>query len=188
MARKWREGENRIVTVTPVIGGVLVPISLTILAVLIVAEGSIHYGILHDIRWWLAFVVVGPMVLLTLTRLWRWRSHKIHVTTQRVIIEGGALRHWMTSIEYREILSLHQQQGIAQRLLRRGDVVVEVNSGSVHLGRVRHPSALCRIIDAQRLQEPAETPPHLDTVFDYNDDERYRVRVRPGRSSRRYSG
>lgn len=169
MARKWREEETRIVTVTPIVGGVVVPLGLTAIASLIVVEGSLRYRFLHEFRWWFALVLAGPLVLLALTRLWRWRSHKVHVTSQRVVIEGGVLRHWMTSIEYRDILSLHQQQGIAQRLLRRGNVVIEANSGPVHVGRVRHPSALCRVIDAQRLREPTTTP--LDTVFEYDDHE-----------------
>jgi len=30
-----------------------------------------------------------PFGLVALTRTWRWRSHKVHVTNERIVVEGG---------------------------------------------------------------------------------------------------
>lgn len=164
---------------TPVSRGVVRPLLVcaTTLAIVVVAADRFH--LVHRYESLLAIVLVGPLAALTLTRAWRWRSHKIHVTNERVVTEGGALRHWRTSIDLSDIESVRVEQRLIERLSRRGTVLVETPSGTVLLGAVHHPAALCRVIDAERAYDDPGVP--LGTVFSYDEPEQYRPEVRAER-------
>jgi hypothetical protein len=66
-------------------------------------------------------------------------------------------------------------------------VLLDTPLGTMDIGRVRHPAALCRLIDLQRAQYRNEPVP-LDTVFEfeYPDPREYVVSPRPryGRHAR----
>lgn len=179
-----REGEVRVISVTPVSQGVLRPLLVTLTTVALIIEGALRFHLVHRYQWWLALFLVTPFALLTLTRTWRWRSHKIHVTNSRVIIEGGVLRHHRTSIEMRDVLATRVDQRVRERLTRRGYVYLETAAGPLALGLVRHPGALCRLIDAERVAGDRESVP-FDTVFTYDDPERHQLEVRPDEWQRR---
>ncbi|MFZ1062570.1 MAG: PH domain-containing protein, partial [Acidimicrobiales bacterium] len=84
------------------------------------------------------------------TRLWRWRSHKVHLTSQRIVVEGGVLQHTTSEVELHNLVKTRIDQHWRDRLARRGVVVVETPAGTLNLGMVRHPAALCRLIDNER--------------------------------------
>ena len=176
MATKWRDDEVTVISVTPLAEGVIAPLLVLVAALVLVFEGAAHFHFLRVIEGWLALVVVAPVGLVALTRTWRWRSHKVHVTSQRVLLEGGALRHWRSSIELRDVLATRVDQRVSERLARRGVVVLETRLGPVSLGRVRHPGALCRMIDAERSHESESLP--LDTVFTFEEADLLHRRVR----------
>jgi membrane protein YdbS with pleckstrin-like domain len=170
MARRetWRDNETRIVTVTPVARGVLVP-SLVVLALTAVIEfWAHHWSWLHRQAGWTLLVLVGPALIVVLTRSWRWRSHKIHVTSQRVVTEGGVARRYRQSVELRDVQAVRVEQGLRDRVIRRGSVYLETGAGTVAIGRVRHPAALVRFIERERATPSGGRPP-LDTVFEYED-------------------
>jgi len=73
-----------------------------------------------------------------LTRLWRWRSHKIRVTSERVIVEGGVLRHYRSLVELRDVIAIRVEQRFVERVARRGSVILET-SPAARRRRVHHP-------------------------------------------------
>ncbi|MHB8334574.1 MAG: PH domain-containing protein [Acidimicrobiales bacterium] len=110
-------------------------------------------------------IVVGPVLVLVATRAWRWRSNKIHVTSQRLVVEYGAIKRVRTSVELRDVVLVHTQQGLGGRLAARGDVVVETVAGPWLVGTIRHPAALVRLIEAERSRRP-ESPWGYDDVVE----------------------
>jgi len=180
----WREGEVRVISVTPVSRGVVRPLLITITTLALILEAASRYSFIHTAKEWLVVVFVLPLAVVTLTRIWRWRSHKLHVTNDRVIIEGGVLRHQETSIEMRDVMATRVDQRLGERLLRKGYVYLETAVGSIPLGLVRHPSALCRIVDAERLRGDDSTDP-FDTLYTYEDPEPFQYEVYPDEWQRR---
>lgn len=174
---KWRDDELVVISVTPLAQGVVAPFLTLVAASALVIEAASHVHFLRVIEGWLALVVLVPLGVVALTRTWRWRSHKVHVTTQRVVLEGGVLRHWRSSIELRDVLATRVDQRVSERLARRGVVVLETGLGPVSLGRVRHPGALCRMIDAERHHEDRSLP--FDTMFSVEGPNDLGRRVRP---------
>jgi hypothetical protein len=166
----WREGEVRVISVTPVSRGVLRPTLLTITTFALIIEAGARYGFVHRAEDWLVVIFVLPLAVVTLTRVWRWRSHKVHVTNDRVIVEGGVLRHQRSSVEMRDVLSSRVDQRLHERFTRRGFVYLDTVVGPIPVGLVRHPGALCRVIDAERLGAYRDDAP-LDDVFTYEDPE-----------------
>jgi uncharacterized membrane protein YdbT with pleckstrin-like domain len=116
--------------------------------------------------------------------MWRWRSHKVHVTNDRVIIEGGVLRHQRTSVELRDVLATRVVQRLGERLTRRGFVFLETALGPMVVGQVRHPGALCRLIDAERAGAQSSSLP-LDTVFTYEERDPFDLQIQPDEWQRR---
>jgi uncharacterized membrane protein YdbT with pleckstrin-like domain len=179
-----REGEVRVISITPVSRGVVRPFLVTLTTIALIVESASRYALVHRFEDWLVLVLIGPLGLLTLTRIWRWRSHKVHVTNDRVIIEGGVLRHQYTSIEMRDVLATRVDQRVSERLTRRGYVYLETAAGSIPVGLVRHPGALCRLIDAERRESETYTVP-LDSIYTYEDPDPYQLEVRPDAWQRR---
>jgi hypothetical protein len=180
----WREGEVRVISVTPVSRGVLRPFLLTVTTLALIVEAAGRFVYVHRYEELLTVIFVLPLLAVTLTRTWRWRSHKIHVTNERVIVEGGVLRHQRTAVELRDVLATRVDQRVSERLTRRGYVYLETPGSTIPVGLVRYPSALCRLIDAERVaSEDAGFP--LDTVFTYDDPDRYQLEMHPDEWQRR---
>jgi len=173
-----RENEHRIISVTPVVSGLFRP--LLSLATSLVAVDFIvtHIHALSSHEGLLLFIFVGPCALVVGTRTWRWRSHKLHVTNQRVIAEGGVATRFTNAVELRDILGTTIEQSFIERLLRRGEVVLDTASGPFFSGLVSHPAALCRLIDSERATPPPGNVP-LDTVFETNLQPERAFEVRP---------
>jgi uncharacterized membrane protein YdbT with pleckstrin-like domain len=115
----------------------------------------------------LAAVLVLPCLGILATRTWRWRSHKIHLTSQRIIVEGGVLQHSRSEVELHDLVKTRVSQRLRDRLARRGVIVVETPAGTLNLGMVRHPAALCRLIDNERRTYLVDDVAY-DTVFDFD--------------------
>jgi membrane protein YdbS with pleckstrin-like domain len=170
MARRedWRDGEVKIVSVTPVARGVLGPLSLAVILGAAIAVGGHYWSWLHHVAGWALLAALGPTLVVLLTRTWRWRSHKVHVTSQRVVTEGGVARRYRQSVELGDVHAVRVEQGLRDRVIRRGTIFLETVAGTAAIGRVRHPAALVRLIERERSVPSTEQPP-LDTVFEYED-------------------
>jgi membrane protein YdbS with pleckstrin-like domain len=159
------DGERHVISVTPVARGVAGPIVVAVGAVVVVQLASHYLAVARAHHGLLALFLVGPCLVVVATRVWRWRSHKVHVTSAHVIVEGGVVHHSSVVYDLRDVVATRAEQHVLERLTRRGSVVLELASGSVYVGRVRHPKALCRVIDHERATFHHGSYP-LDTVFD----------------------
>src|SRR5579863_3858075 len=175
-----REGEMRIISVTPVARGTARPCVAGIVLLGLVIFGAQHVSFIHDYELLFSLILAGPFAVVALTRTWRWRSHKVHITNERVVVEGGVLRHQRSAVDLRDVVALRVDQRVSERLTRRGVVVLETNAGSILIGKLRHPGALVRLIDAERANNLIEPVP-FDTVFGYEDPEPFDYEVRPRR-------
>ncbi|HEY5438039.1 MAG TPA: PH domain-containing protein [Acidimicrobiales bacterium] len=163
-----RDGEVRIISVTPVARGIARPTLVAVVMIAAVIFGAKHVHFVHQHEILFGLVLAGPFILVTLTRVWRWRSHKIHVTNDRIIIERGVLGHRRSTIELHDVAAIRIDQRVSERLTRRGVILLETVAGTIFVGKVRHPDALCRLIDAERLNIHDERVP-FDTVFSFDD-------------------
>ena len=175
-----REGEVKIISVTPVARGLVRPLLVGIVMLALVMFGAKHVHFIHQHEMLLGLIFAGPFALVALTRTWRWRSHKVHVTNERVVVEGGVLHHQRSTVDLRDVVALRVDQRVSERLTRRGLVVLETNAGSILIGKLRHPGALVRLIEAERANNQIDPVP-FDTVFGYEDPEPFDYEVRPRR-------
>jgi hypothetical protein len=178
----WREGEVAVISVTPVARGLARPALSLVTAVVVVHYGA-RFKFIHEHEPLLMLLVAGPCLLVGLTRLWRWRSHKVRVTSERVIVEGGVLSHYRSSLELRDVIAIR----VEQRFVERGSVILQTSAGPVDVGRVHHPAALCRLIEAERAGNQQIDLP-FDTVFEHDQPDPYDFEVNPAeRRTRRAS-
>lgn len=175
-----RDGEVKIISVTPVARGTVRPCVAGIVMLALVIFGAKHVHLIHEHEMVLGLIFAGPFALVALTRTWRWRSHKVHITNERIVIEGGVLRHQRSTVDLRDVVALRVDQRISERLTRRGVVVLETNGGSIMIGKLRHPEALVRLMDAERANSYGDPVP-FDTVFGYDEPEPFDYEVRPRR-------
>jgi membrane protein YdbS with pleckstrin-like domain len=182
MSRKvvWRYGEERVITITPVARGLTVPVLATAVTITLIEVGSTHVHFLHSIRTALWIVLVVPCLIVVATRTWRWRSHKVYVTNQRVIVKGGALQHHRGEVALHDIVTTQVDQRLIERLSRRGFVTLDTREGAMHLGLVRHPSALCRLIERERMAIQRDDVAY-DTVFDFDPPNVHNFEINPRR-------
>jgi membrane protein YdbS with pleckstrin-like domain len=173
-----RDGEVQIITVTPVARGIVRPLLVAVVMIAAVIFGAKHVHFIHQHEMLFGLILAGPFLLVTLTRVWRWRSHKIHVTNDRIILEGGVLGHQRSTVELRDIAAIRVDQRVSERLTRRGVIFLETIAGTIFVGKVRHPGALCRLIDAQRMNYHDESVP-LDTVFSFEESDPFDLDMFP---------
>lgn len=168
MSRRLRleDGEALVISVTPVPRGLLAPAFL-----LVVLEGAVvwlgmHWHFLHRYEP-VALLGVGAFPALVLaTRSWRWRSHKIILTTQRIVTEGGVLGRYSGQVNLGDVITTRADQTFVERLRRRGMVMLETSSGTATLGPVRHPMALRRLVDRSRRDMVKPLAKSWDEWFD----------------------
>jgi hypothetical protein len=89
------------------------------------------------------------------------------LTDQRIVVEGGVLQHTISEVELRDVVTTRVIQRLKDRVARRGVINVETPVGVLSLGTVRHPAALCRLIDSER-KKFSSGEVALDTVFDFD--------------------
>jgi membrane protein YdbS with pleckstrin-like domain len=175
-----RDGEVRIISVTPVARGTVRPCLAGVITLALVLYGAKHVQFIHEHEMLLGLIFAGPFALVALTRTWRWRSHKVHITNERIVVEGGVLHHQRSTVDLRDVVALRVDQRVSERMTRRGIVVLETNGGSIMIGKLRHPGALVRLIDAERANAHIDAVP-FDTVFGYDEPDPFDYEVRPRR-------
>ena len=175
-----RENEHRIISVTPVVSGLFRPLLSLATSLVFVDFMVTHVHFLSSREALLLFIFAGPCAFLVGTRTWKWRSHKLHVTNQRVIAEGGIATRFTNAVELRDISGTRIESTLLERTLRRGEVVLDTASGPFYSGLINHPAALCRLIDSERAT-PAYGNLPLDTVFEANLEPSRSFEVRPRR-------
>ena len=180
----WREGEVRVISVTPVSRGVIRPFLLTVTTLALDCRGGVALLLGHRAEDWLVVVLVLAVRAVTLTRTWRWRSHKVHVTNERMIIEGGVLRHYRTSIELRDVLGTRVDQRVSERFTRRGFVTSRRGGLSFPLGHVVIPVRSAASSTPSASAATSSTFP-LDTIYTYEDPEPYQFEMQPDQWQRR---
>lgn len=170
MPRRYdaENGEELIISVTPIVGGIVRPLCGIVLGSLVTYAAVTYIGALRAERWWLASILVGPFALIFAARVLRWRSHRVTLTSQRVVVRAGVLRRVTSSVDLDEVVTTRIDAGLGQRLSRRGRVILEGATVSMDIGLLRHPRALVRLIDAQRRGQHEASRP-LDTVFSPED-------------------
>jgi len=173
-----RENEHRIISVTPVVSGLFRPLLSLATSLVFVDLMVTHIYSLSSREGLLLFIFAGPCAFVVGTRTWKWRSHKLHVTNQRVIAEGGVATRFTNAVELRDVLGTRIEQSFIERSLRRGEVVLDTASGPFYSGLVNHPAALCRLIDSERATPSSGNLP-LDTVFEANLQPERVFEVRP---------
>jgi uncharacterized membrane protein YdbT with pleckstrin-like domain len=174
----WRDGEQSLITVTPVSEGLFRPLLSLVTAVALVQYGAGHFKFVHQHEFVLLLILAGPCLFVFLTRTWRWRSYKVRVTNERVIVEGGVARHFRSSIDLADVIASRVDQRVIERMMRRGSVWLETPAGTMDIGRVRHPAALCRLIDLQRSGFRNDSIP-FDTIFEYETPDPHDYFVNP---------
>ena len=167
---KWRDDEEHVISVTPVGRGLWTPTAATVVACVLVWLAVSNVHTIDEYRVPFAAVLVVPCLAILATRIWRWRSHKIHLTSQRLVVEGGVLQHTRSEVALPDLVKTHVVQRLWDRLSRRGVIIVETPSGTLTLGMVRHPAALSRLIDNER-RNYATSGVAYDTVFDFDAPE-----------------
>ncbi len=177
---QWRESEKRVITVTPVARGLVRPALVAVTLAVLVQWAAFHSHYVHHHEALFLLILVGPALVVVATRTWRWRSHKVHVTSERIVVEGGVTRHFRSSIELGDVFAMRVEQRIRERLARHGTVLLETAAGTFPVGRVRHPEALCRLVDRERAAHHSERVP-FDTVFEYDDPSSHDYEVNPRR-------
>jgi membrane protein YdbS with pleckstrin-like domain len=180
-----RDGEVRIISVTPVSRGIVRPVIVAAVLLSLVIFGAQHVHLMHEHVLLLAVIFAGPFALVALTRTWRWRSHKVHVTNERIIVEGGVLHHQRSAVELADIAALRIDQRVTERLTRRGVIYLETVAGTISIGKLRHPGALGRLIDAERMNLQTDSVAY-DTVFSYEEAEPFDYEVQPRYSRGRH--
>lgn len=66
----------------------------------------------------------------------RWRAEEVALTDRRVIEVSGLWRRRVTSVPYRRILNVTLSRGFWARLLRSGDVILDLGEGRVRISRI----------------------------------------------------
>ena len=175
---KWRDDERRVISVTPIAVGVAWPTLFAFVTAALVLEAGHRFALVHKVSGVVLLVGVVPPAVVALARIVRWRSHKVHLTDRRVLVEGGVLDHYAFSVELADVFATRVVQSVRERLTRRGVVVLEtVGGGPVEVGRVRQPAALCRLIDAERSAQRPAVP--FDAVYTYDEPDPFPGEMRP---------
>jgi uncharacterized membrane protein YdbT with pleckstrin-like domain len=170
VTRDLREGEYVVVSVTPVAERVMVPLVATVAAIAAVLAAASTWQWAKDQALWLALFLVLPCAIVLGGRVWRWRSRKIVVTNQRVLVSSGVSQRRRRAVELMDVTSSTLDQRWYERLTRRGYVVLETLSGEFTLDRVRRPDALWRVIDHQHHQLDRRDRARLDRADELSRD------------------
>jgi membrane protein YdbS with pleckstrin-like domain len=164
--QRLENGEVLVISVTPVPQGLVAPFVIFVLVEGFVIWLAMQWSLLHRYEG-IALAALGVLPALVIaTRTWRWRSHKITLTSQRVVIHGGVLARHSTQVNLGDVFATHADQSFAERLRRRGVVLLETSAGTVTLPPVRHPAALRRLVDRTRRDDASSKSPSWDEWFD----------------------
>lgn len=110
-------------------------------------------------------LIVIIALLLTVAVHWlRWRMAEYILTDHRIILTEGVISRVTESITLDRVQDVTVRQGLADRMLQRGNVEIESagRDGAEILAKVPHPDAfyaqVMEAIDARRNAPAAATP------------------------------
>jgi len=181
----WLDDEVHIVSVNPVPFGLAGPVLSFAAFVSLLVAGYESFGLVRQHIFPVALVVLGPTALVIATRTWRWQSHRVTVTSHRIVISRGTIRRRDEFVPLEFLVGVHTQRRLRDRLARRGGVTIETHQGPLFLGYFRHPDSLVRVIQHQRDAFARDSIP-LDTSFDFEMPQPYSPRIVRRRSHRRH--
>jgi len=112
-------------TLVPAVGAFLLICALSGVAIAFLPDGGDNANARHLLL--VAILVVGLALLawLTLAPLIRWRSTHYVITTRRVLIRRGVLKHVGRDITLGRISDVAYEQTLSDRLFRSGTLHIE---------------------------------------------------------------
>lgn len=150
------EGEEVVLDTRPhwiaLLGSVVVSASISaVAAVAVTATAALDEPLRAPARW----LAVGAASLLFLAgpsrRIARWLSSRLVVTTERLIHRHGVIARSSLDIPLDAVSDVRYRQGVLERLLGVGDVVVEAAGSRApqRFADVRDPAEVQRAIAGQ---------------------------------------
>ena len=168
-----RRGIGRLVT--PL---VTVVVSLGVAGFALVTAGrpSMSHASWLEIGAGAAAAVMAGSLLWLVSRYCSWRAETVAVTPERLVLSRGVLRRQTDQVLLARVADAHVAQRLTQRLVGRGDLVVELSDGAaVVVEGLREPDSFQRVLlrqaglgESQTITpRPAGTPQMLVvTEFD----------------------
>jgi uncharacterized membrane protein YdbT with pleckstrin-like domain len=113
------------ITLVPAVLTFLVICGLTGLAIAFLPDGRSHHSAHQNLL--IAVLVVALLLLLwrTLAPIIRWRSTHYVITTHRVLIRRGVLKHVGRDITLSRINDVAYEQSVGDRIVRSGSLTIE---------------------------------------------------------------
>lgn len=180
----WQDEEIFLLSVGPVPFGLLGPLFSLALALFLFVTGMRYVSLVKEHAMIFGAILLLPTSFVVATRAWRWKSHRVVITSMRVVVRSGVLRRRLVTVYYDRLLGVHSQRRVRDRLVRQGGVTLETDEGPMYLGRFRHPDSLIRMIQHQRDAFARDSIP-LDTTFDFEMPSPYAPKVIRRRAHRR---
>jgi uncharacterized membrane protein YdbT with pleckstrin-like domain len=108
---------------------------------------ALAFGAPTSLKWVCIVLIVGSAVWL-LVRYVKWVTTNFVVTTDRVIFRHGAFAKAGIEIPLERVNSVHFNQGIIERILGAGDLLIEsgAEQGQQRFTDVRHPDRVTNTI------------------------------------------
>lgn len=151
----------------------------TVLGAAVIAAGFVWGGD-NDLIGWIG-LAVGLLVVLVLgvPKFISWRFKIYVLTTERIIVRDGIIRRGSTEIPLENINDVRFTQGVIERLLGHGDVLIESagSQGQQRLTDVPDPEAfqseVYRVREVRAMQlgggGPRDAASQLSTLADLHD-------------------
>jgi membrane protein YdbS with pleckstrin-like domain len=100
---------------------------------------------------WLALILIALSALWLLARSVRWATTNFVITSDRVIFRHGVFAKSGIEIPLERVNSVHFNQGIIERVLGAGDLLIEsgAESGQQRFTDVRNPDRVQNLIHSQ---------------------------------------
>jgi uncharacterized membrane protein YdbT with pleckstrin-like domain len=117
---------------------------------IVLAILTVAYDLPNWLRWVCLFLIVASAVWL-LARFLKWMTTNFVVTSDRVIFRHGLFAKSGIEIPLERVNSVHFHQGIIERILGAGDLMIESGAemGQQRFTDVRHPERVTNTIHAQ---------------------------------------
>ena len=100
---------------------------------------------------WLTLILIGASAVWLLVRYLRWGTTNFVITSDRVIFRHGLIAKSGIEIPLERVNSVHFNQGIFERMLGAGDLLIEsgAESGQQRFTDVRNPDRVQNLIHSQ---------------------------------------
>ena len=110
--------------------------------VTLVAAGAISVLNLPDWLWYGVTALLALNLVWLLARLAKWATTQFVVTTDRLIYRSGVLAKKGLEIPLERVNNIHFSQGIFERMLRSGDLMIESGGerGQQSFSDIRRPA------------------------------------------------